>query len=106
MTGNEYQLKALRTANTGKKEELLLNGILGLCGETGEVADIVKKWNFQGHELDCAALLDELSDVMWYVAITAHAIGVTLDDVMQHNVDKLYKRYPTGFSAERSINRG
>lgn len=106
MTANEYQLKALRTANTDDKEKLLLNGILGLCGETGEVADIIKKWKFQGHELDRTALLDELSDVMWYVAITAHAIGVTLDDVFQHNVDKLVKRYPNGFETERSINRG
>lgn len=106
MTGNEYQLKALRTANTEDKEKLLLNGILGLAGETGEVADILKKHLFQGHELDQNKLIDELSDVCWYIAITAHAIGVTLDDVMQHNIEKLMKRYPNGFETERSINRG
>ena len=114
MTGNEYQKKAMRTASanetkswimTGYKQ-LLLNGVMGLNGEAGECIDIVKKHLFQGHNLDRDKLIDELSDVMWYVAITAQGLGVLLDEVMQHNVDKLLKRYPNGFEAEKSINRG
>lgn len=105
MLVNEYQLKALRTANTEDKEKLLLNGVLGLAGETGEVADIIKKWKFQGHELDKEKLVDEISDCCWYLAITAHAIGVTLEDVMRQNINKLLNRYPNGFEADKSINR-
>lgn len=54
MTINEYQTAALRTAQTDKlaASDLLLNSALGLCGESGEVADIVKKFRFQGHDLD------------------------------------------------------
>lgn len=71
----------------------------------GECIDIVKKHLFQGHELDINKLVDELGDVLWYAAVTAAGIGVTLEDVMQHNIDKLRKRYPDGFNAERSIHR-
>lgn len=105
MQANDYQLKALRTANTTDKNDLLLNGVLGLAGETGEVADIIKKWKFQGHELDREKLIDELSDVCWYIAITCEALDVTLEDVMRHNITKLEKRYPNGFDADRSIHR-
>lgn len=114
MTGNEYQKKAMRTASANKTKswimtgykQLLLNGVMGLNGEAGECIDIVKKHLFQGHDLDRDKLIDELSDVMWYVAITAQGLGVSLDEIMQHNVDKLLKRYPNGFEAEKSINRG
>ena len=102
MTGTEFQLAALRTAGD---KNLLLNGVMGLNGEAGECIDLVKKHLFQGHELDCDALLDELGDVLWYAAITCESIGITLDDVMAHNVNKLRKRYPDGFDARRSIHR-
>ena len=54
---NEYQMEALRTAS-GMNQELpmFVNGVLGLCGESGECADIVKKHIFQGHELDAEHL--------------------------------------------------
>lgn len=102
MTGNEYQLAALRTASDG---DLLLNGALGLCGESGEVADIVKKTRFQGHKLDAAHIAEELGDVLWYVAITASAIGYDLDLIMEMNKAKLERRYPEGFDPERSVHR-
>ena len=105
MTGNEYQKLALRTAGDDDAEYLLENGVMGLNGEAGECIDIVKKWHFQGHPLDSKKLKDELGDVLWYVAITAAAIGCELNDVMQHNIDKLRKRYPDGFDVERSIHR-
>ena len=105
MTGTEYQQKAMRTAQGLTEWDLLLNGVMGLCGEAGECIDLVKKYQFQGHQLDQEKLKDELGDVMWYVAITCQALGVTLDDVMEHNVKKLLLRYPDGFEAERSIHR-
>ena len=107
MTINEYQQEALRTAN-GKDDHhfgLLTNGVMGLCGESGECMDIVKKCLFQGHLLDGEHLIEELGDVAWYLAITAAAAGYTLNDVLQKNVEKLRKRYPDGFSADRSIHR-
>lgn len=105
MTGTEYQAAAMRTAASLDKNALVLNGVMGLNGEAGECIDIVKKHLFQGHELDADKLLDELGDTLWYAAILAEGIGTTLDDVMQHNVDKLMRRYPEGFDAERSIHR-
>ena len=105
MTGNEYQCLALRTASGIEQYDLTLNGVMGLNGEAGECIDIVKKHLFQGHPLDTDKLVDELGDVLWYVAITADGIGVPLEDIMQHNIDKLRKRFPEGFDAERSIHR-
>ena len=103
MTGNEYQKAALRTAGS---DNLLLNGVMGLCGESGECIDRVKKYTFQGHALDANHLAEELGDVMWYVAVTAAGIGYELEDILKMNVEKLKERYPDGFEKERSINRG
>lgn len=106
MTINEYQKEALRTASGMSKEyPLILNGVLGLGGESGECLDIVKKHLFQGHELDTAHLAEELGDVAWYLAVSAHAIGMDLESILQGNVDKLRKRYPDGFDKERSLHR-
>ena len=108
MTINEYQTEALRTAagmNHPNNDEILLIGVMGLCGESGECVDMVKKYRFQGHELDKAHLAKELGDVAWYIAVAAHAIGYDLETVLQMNVDKLRNRYPNGFEAERSLHR-
>ena len=106
MTGNEFQQHALRTMNEPNMPygDLLI-GALGLAGEAGEVCDHIKKFIGQGHELDREHVKEELGDVLWYVAITATAIGATLDDVMSTNVLKLIRRYPNGFEMERSVNR-
>ena len=106
MSINGYQVEALRTAN-GMSDEypMWLNGALGLNGEAGEVADMVKKHLFQGHPIDFEHMAKELGDVAWYVAATAYAIGYDLETILQMNVDKLRKRYPNGFEAERSLHR-
>ena len=106
MTVKEYQFLAARTINQALDEkELITNGAMGLCGESGEVIDLVKKWRAQGHELDRVHLTEELGDVAWYLAETATAIGAELEDVLKANIEKLMKRYPEGFAAERSVNR-
>ena len=87
------------------REDLLLNGVLGLCGESGEVSDYIKKWKFQGHDLNKDKLLNELGDVCWYIAVLAKALETDLETVMNLNIKKLKNRYPNGFEAERSINR-
>lgn len=107
MTINDYQKEALRTAsmNLFNHEELLLNGVMGLCGESGECVDMVKKCRFQGHSLDREHIAKELGDVAWYLAVAAYAIDYDLETILQMNVDKLRKRYPNGFEAERSLHR-
>lgn len=105
MIANEYQKLALRTAGA-KCDDLIINCALGLSGESGEVADMVKKHFFQGHDLDRIALAKELGDVAWYLAVMAHCIDMNLSDVLEMNIEKLKDRYPDGFSSEKSINRG
>lgn len=106
MTINEYQELALRTLNPALgPKDVLINGVMGLCGESGEAIDIVKKHLAQGHPLDREKLAKELGDVAWYLAETAYAIGYPLEDILQMNIDKLKARYPEGFSSENSINR-
>ena len=106
MTGNEYQKLAARTMNPSLRgRDVLINGVMGLCGEAGEAIDIVKKHLAQGHELDRDGLIKELGDVAWYLAETATALGIGLDEVLERNIDKLKKRYPEGFSAEKSQHR-
>ena len=87
------------------EKDVLINGVMGLCGESGEAIDIVKKWLAQGHELDREKLKKELGDICWYLAETATALGLSLEDVMEANIEKLRKRYPRGFDAARSVNR-
>ena len=106
MTINEYQQLAMTTLNPAlSKKDVLINGVMGLCGESGEVIDIVKKHLAQGHELDKERIIRELGDVAWYLAETAHALDVPLEDVLQGNIDKLRSRYPEGFRTADSIHR-
>ena len=107
MTINEYQTAALRTAQRDKltANELLLNSTLGLCGESGEVADLVKKHRFQGHDIEIEHIAKELGDVAWYLAVGAYAIGFDLESIFRMNIEKLEARYPDGFSTDRSLRR-
>ncbi len=106
LTLNEYQSLAGRTAGAGGNgQRRLIIAALGLAGEAGEFANMVKKLTAHGHDISPEILADELGDVMWYVAEAATAIGIPLGEIAKTNVDKLRKRYPEGFSEERSINR-
>ncbi len=104
MRVNEYQEKCKRTIDeTGKS--LMINSALGLCGESGEVADHLKKHLFQGHSLCLDEMIKELGDISWYVSAMATALGVTLEEIFTANIEKLEKRYPNGFNKDRSVNR-
>ena len=106
MTINEYQKLAMTTLNPALSEkDVLINGVMGLCGESGEAIDIVKKWLAQGHELDKEKIIKELGDVAWYMAEIATVLDVELEDVLVQNIEKLKKRYPEGFSTEKSVHR-
>ena len=105
MDFNEYQKLAMRTASDASKKDLILDGVMGLCGEAGECIDIVKKHMFQGHELDKQKLIDEVSDCFWYLAAIASGLEIPLEEIAKHNIDKLKKRYPDGFDVDKSVNR-
>ena len=106
MTVNEYQKLAMTTLNPAlDQKDVLINSVMGLCGEAGEAIDIVKKWLAQGHELDKDRLAKELGDVAWYLAEAATALDIPLEDILKANLDKLKKRYPQGFESARSLNR-
>ena len=106
MTIKEYQQLAMTTLNPElSRKDVLINGVMGLCGESGEAIDIVKKWLAQGHELDRDKLAKELGDICWYLAETATALDLSLEEIMISNIEKLKRRYPEGFDASRSVNR-
>jgi NTP pyrophosphatase (non-canonical NTP hydrolase) len=102
----EYQKLAKRTANDKNEQKYkLANYSMGLSGEAGEVTDYLKKVVFHGHSMDTEKLKDELGDVLWYLSNLADVMGIDLDEVASRNIDKLKKRYPDGFSEEKSRSR-
>ena len=106
MTINEYQTLAMKTLNPAlDKKQVLINSVMGLCGESGEAIDIVKKWLHQGHALDKDRLIKELGDVAWYLAEAATALGVDLESILSANIEKLKNRYPEGFDVDKSQHR-
>ena len=117
MTIDEYQDLALRTEKpiedivvsfrglSPENVDRLTNGLMGLCGESGEAMDILKKTLFQGHDLDREALAKELGDVAWYLALASSALGYSLERICEKNIEKLRIRYPEGFEVGRSVNR-
>lgn len=106
MSGNEYQKLALRTSKQdSNKDEMMAECALGLNGEAGEVADLIKKHLYHGHEIFSEHLAKELGDCMWYIAVLADTFGYPLDVIMEMNITKLKNRYPDGFDSEKSINR-
>ena len=106
MDANEYQKRAMTTLNPALgKKDVLINSVMGLCGESGEAIDIVKKWLAQGHALDKEHLAKELGDIAWYLAEAATALDLSLGDILQANLNKLEERYPNGFETRRSLSR-
>lgn len=106
MTGAEYQKLAMRTASIPAvlKDMRMNHAVFGLNSEAGEVAGILQK-SYQGHEVDQDHIVKELGDCLWFIAEACEAIGVTMDEVMTINIEKLMARYPEGFEAERSLHR-
>ena len=103
MNVNEYQKEAMTLLNPDiAAKDVLLNALMGLCGESGEAIDLMKKHLFQGHELDREKLIKELGDIAWYLAEAATGLNMDLSEVLQRNLDKLHVRYPQGFDSSRS----
>ena len=98
MTINEYQELAMTTLNPElNKKDVLINSVMGLCGESGEAIDIVKKWLAQGHELDKERLKKELGDIAWYLAEAATVLDFTLEEIPQDIFSLIYQYFPEEF---------
>ena len=102
-----YRLQELE--GQGFPSERLLTASVGMCAEAGEFTEIVKKIIFQGkpvNEENLFHLKRELGDIMWYVAQACIGLDISLDEIMEMNVEKLVARYPGGnFDVHYSENR-
>ncbi len=105
LTLSDYQQAVQRTCATTDEAETTKMALVGLSDELGEIAGPLKKYLWHGHTLNLSHLYDEIGDLMWYLATLCNAQGISLEEAIALNVEKLQKRYPDGFSSERSINR-
>lgn len=111
MKPNQYQKLAARTLLTKPPqmptttEYMVLWNLTGLSGEVGELVDYLKKAIFHKHGLSRDKVKEELGDILWYLSGLAYQHELTLEEVMEHNIEKLKTRYPDGFNTQDSINR-
>lgn len=85
----------------------LLHAVIGMCTETGELQDAIKRKLLYGKDLDTTNMIEELGDVMWYLGLACNVLGVSLEQVMETNWNKLKTRYGNKleFSENAAINR-
>lgn len=101
MNLDEYQQAALRTINPALDDrDRLVDASVGLVEEASEFLGLVRKRVFQQRDIDQARLTEELGDVLWCLAVTAHTLGIPLSHIAKANQDKLRRRHPEGFNAE------
>lgn len=105
----DYQRGALRTAAARDKKNELLHLVLGLVGESGEIAEKFKKWvrdqDCDESQIDREDIAKELGDVLWYVAVLADYLDLSLDDIARANLDKLASRQHRGVLGGSGDNR-
>ena len=95
---NEYKELAMRTCKKFDREEDAITNVgLGLAGECGEVADIIKKHLVGAKQIDKEHLKEELGDVLWYLAEACYVFNIEFLDVAKSNIKKLMERFPNGF---------
>lgn len=109
MNANEYQKSAVRFVSNidcRPEQSQLLMAALGVAGEAGEFADLIKKYIFHGTEFDGEHAIKELGDICWYIALACTVLGVSLESVLDINIKKLEARYPDNkFTVEHANNR-
>ena len=102
----EFQKLSIRTLNNSLSEkEQLAKMVIGASCEFSEAGDSIKKYLFQGHELDKKHIEEELGDTMFYICNLATLLNISMENVLEQNVEKLNKRYKNGFSYKASIDR-
>lgn len=100
-----YQVKAMRTAKPGDTDFDLMHAAYGLAGEAGEFADCIKKHQVYAKPFDRENAIEELGDVLWFVALACNALDVTMEEVAAANIEKLSKRYPEKYSDQHAAAR-
>ena len=113
MKFSEYIPNALKTMSDGVGIEsritsraATVHAAMGLSTEANEILDAVKKHVFYGKELSRKNLIEEIGDLMWYLAVLVHFEGLPdLESILDANIEKLKKRYDGGFDSEKAINR-
>jgi NTP pyrophosphatase (non-canonical NTP hydrolase) len=111
MDASQYQWEASRTLI--QKPDFVISdyGIMlvwcaiGVTGEAGEIAEVIKKGVFHQYGIDREKLLKEIGDTLWYLAGLCSVMDIDISTVMQQNIEKLRIRYPDGFTAEDSRRR-
>ncbi len=87
------------------KENQLIHAALGVAGEAGELVDAIKKHVIYGKPLDVANVLEEVGDTMFYLVALLNTLGITAESVINENVNKLTKRYPTTYTNKDALER-
>ncbi len=93
-----YEMMAMRTAKPMSVDDDLMHAAFGLAGEAGEFCDAIKKSLVYDRELDRENCIEELGDILWYVALACAALEVSMEDVASKNIEKLRKRYPEKYT--------
>jgi NTP pyrophosphatase (non-canonical NTP hydrolase) len=106
---NEYQQLALRTASPKTKKNELFHLVLGLCGESGEVAEKMKKIirdkDSDFSQLDLDDLTKELGDVLWHIAVIGNYFDIPMETIGAKNIEKLASRLQRGTLSGSGDNR-
>jgi len=105
MNLDTYQEMAMRTAKPLEVEANLVHAVMGVAGEAGEFADCIKKHIVYGQPLNRANAMEELGDILWFVALACKTLEVPMAHVAQMNVDKLATRYPQKYSDALATQR-
>lgn len=110
MKVTDYQKAANRTSINEPDFEITNDQVMiswnaiGLSGEAGEVAELAKKQIYHQHGIDTEKWKKELGDVLWYVAALCANLGLTMEEVMEHNINKLEARFPNGYDRKRTTS--
>lgn len=91
--------------NINEGNEDLLHAVLGINTESGELTDALKKHLYYGAPLNLINLQEELGDLLWYIARACKWLGISFEDLMEANINKLKVRYPEKWNQDNAINR-
>ena len=101
-----FQEEALRCMRSDLPYEAICSNMcMGLAGETGETVDIFKKHIYQGKDLDINDVIEEIGDILWYIANLCNVNKITMKECMESNVEKLRKRYHNGINIKDALER-
>lgn len=112
MKANEYIKNAIRT-ECGDYDFSATNGVsprvehavMGVVTEAGEMMSALKKTKIYAKELDKINLIEEVGDVMWYLALLADELGVSFEEIWDKNIRKLKVRFPEKYHEDLALNR-